>query len=201
MFPTNLSELKADRLRVITFNYDRSFESYLLAVLESQYRLPAAEAVDVLRRIEIEHVYGQLGGLDEVPYGDARKVAVAARGIRLIRPDADNPTQQRIEDMIRRSTYINFIGFGFDEDNVKLLGPENFKRKRVYSTSRGLSARTRHLAFHTLRVQFDKTRPDLDAAELFQTRNLFGPKAQATRPRATRAPGTVREGFARGWRI
>jgi hypothetical protein len=180
VFPTSdFTSLPKGNLSIISFNYDRSFERYFLSVLESQFNLPLSEAKAVFDRIDLVHAYGQLGSLDEVPYGDTTKAGQAAEGIRLIRPDTDNPMQGRVGALIRRSTYVNFIGFGFDDQNIKLLGPRNFKKvQRVYSTSVGLSWVTLNKAMVELRVYFDdpKNPPNWTAAQLFAAKDLFGPK-------------------------
>jgi hypothetical protein len=179
VFPTSDFESLAEGdLSVISFNYDRSFERYFLNVLESQYHLSLPDAKAVFDRIHLVHAYGQLGPLDEVPYGDATKAECAAEGIRLIRPETDKAMQEKLGALIQGSTYVNFIGFGFDDENIKLLGPSNFNKvERVYSTSFGLSLMTRKKAILKLRVYFDRQDPpNLTAEELFYTKDLFGPK-------------------------
>jgi hypothetical protein len=200
IFPTKLDDFETDKLYVISFNYDRSFEAYFPGVLESQYGLSFEDAQWVFARIEIAHVYGQLGQVNEIPYGDTTAAAKAAAGIRLIRPDGENPTKERVQEMIRKCSYVNFIGFGFDEDNVRLLGPENFVNKRVYSTGRGISLRTRQQAMRELKVRFDKNTLELDAAQLFHTKNLFGPKLNSLAC-AKRSVVVRRPPFATRWNM
>src|SRR5207244_1050398 len=134
-------------------------EKYFLGQFESLCGLTSAEAKVALGRIRIEHVYGQLGTLDEAPYGDFTKAVTAAQSIRTIRLEPDKDIQERLSKMIRECTYVNFIGFGFDDDNISLLDPENFKNKRVYSTTFGMSARTRTKVRQTLRARFHVNEP------------------------------------------
>jgi hypothetical protein len=122
-------------------------------------------------------VYGQLGSLDAVPYGDVSKAQEAAKGIHLIRPEADSSVKDRVRSLLQGSKNIHFIGFGFDEDNVALLDPENFKNKRSYSTSFKLSPIKRNAAAQ-LGVQFDDG-VEVTADELFNAKNLFGPTRNA----------------------
>ena len=179
ILPRNLESLEEGKLSIISFNYDRSFERYFLNQFESLCDFPADKAKAALSRIRLKHVYGQLGSLDEVPYGDFIKAADAAKDIRVIRLEPDEVVQTRLGKMIRECTYINFIGFGFDDDNIDLLGPKHFTNKRVYSSSSGLSLRTRKKATERLGVQFDPKDPtDLTAAQLFGIKDLFGPSLQ-----------------------
>lgn len=192
LFAGGPQNLEDGKLSVISFNYDRSLERYLLNVLENQYGLSWADAKELLSRVRIEHVYGQLGTLDEVPYGDFMNAPTAAKGIRLIRPQPDPAVKEKINAMVARSTYVNFIGFGFDDDNINLLGPDNIKgkNKRPLSTSRGLNPVTRRKASQNFGVRFGNE-PDLDAEQFFGARDVFGPK-RATASTGSRRPAPRR---------
>ncbi len=198
ILPKNLEALDDGKLSVISFNYDRSFEKYFLGQFESLCGLNSDEAKAALDRIRIEHVYGELGTLDEVPYGDFTKAVTAAKSIRTIRLDPDNDVQKRVGKIIQECTYINFIGFGFDDDNIALLNPKNFADKRVYATTFGMSARTRKKVRQQLGVQFHvKDAPELTAAQLLNAKDLFGPKRKTL---AARRPTVIRRPFPTGWR-
>lgn len=174
VMPTDLSSLAVRKLSIITFNYDRSFERFFLNTLYGRFGLQGDKAKEVLNRIRIEHVYGQLGALDDIPYGEVSKANDAAHHVNMIRPEVDRTKQERLRPLITESRYINFIGFGFDEDNVKLLGPKNFRGRRVYSTSVGLGRVKKKKAALDLGVQFGNQ--SLNAAQLFAEKDLFGPK-------------------------
>ena len=202
IIPRNLESLEEGKLSVITFNYDRSFERYFLNQFENLCNFPPAEAQAAVSKIKLEHVYGQLGTLDYVPYGNYERASTASRQIRTIRLEPDQEVQARIGKLIRESTYINFIGFGFDDENIELLGPANFKGKRVYSTTRGMSARTREKVRKLLRVRFNaKDTASLTAAELLNAKDLFGPKLPP--PSAPKKTGSTRRpsNWMSGWRV
>lgn len=64
-------DFPTDRLSVITFNYDRSLETYLSRSLMFAFDLTEERAWKMLERIKIVHVYGHLGvSRGEVVYGD-----------------------------------------------------------------------------------------------------------------------------------
>lgn len=204
IFGTDPNVLESGRLSVITFNYDRSFERYFLRALKSQYRLGDSEAVDILGRIPIKHVYGSLGDLDNIPYGDITKIQRASKGINLVRPEINLALQEELGAMVRQSIYVNFIGFGFDDDNLMQLGPENFKDKRVLSTSFGLSPVTRRAAQQKVRLRFvtSGSKAPLDAAQLLESVDVFGPKRQPPgRPRVVRRPQSWIGDLGRGWTL
>jgi hypothetical protein len=139
-------------------------------------------------------VYGHFGDLSEIAYGDLSQVAKAAEGIELTRATLDQAIQERVEPLIESATYVNFIGFGFDEDNLRVLGTNAIKGKRIYATSRGLSAHDKKRARKTVGAQFLPKYPKLDALDLLRTLDIFGPKRQATqvRPRSYPRPSFVR---------
>lgn len=61
-----------DRLFVISFNYDRSFEAYFIKALTALYEIPVEEAYSRFNKIKVTHVYGRLPSLQsniESQYG------------------------------------------------------------------------------------------------------------------------------------
>lgn len=56
-------EFQANKLAVVTFNYDRSFEASLFLALLKSYNLTDSECAKYVNMIPIIHVYGQLGEL------------------------------------------------------------------------------------------------------------------------------------------
>lgn len=61
----SISERDYDRLVVISFNYDRSFEHYFLRALMAQHELTIEQAYDRFKKIRVVHVYGRLPSLSE----------------------------------------------------------------------------------------------------------------------------------------
>src|SRR5947208_5096191 len=183
-------------LSVITFNYDRSFEQFFLNALMSDYALSFADAQTELLKVRIDHVYGHLGELGKIPYGDVSRLAQAADGIELTRATLDEAIQERVKPLIEFASYVNLIGFAFDEDNLRVLGIDTFKGKRIYATSRGLSAHDKKRARMAVGARFRQKHPNLDALEFLRTFDIFGPKRQTTQVRPRSYP---RPSFVRGW--
>ena len=143
-------------LSVVTFNYDRSLENYLLRALVSIYKKAEGEVVERLRALPILHVYGSLGdpwpSHQHVPFGgvDQYQMASAVRQaspfIQIIpegREDAESLTKSR--SLINQAERVGILGFGFDETNVARLGAPNVflnphgHPKNLAATSLGLS--------------------------------------------------------------
>lgn len=125
---SNLSEFQSNCVKVLTFNYDRSLEYFLFSSIKHTFGVSDEEAYNALKFIPISHVYGSLGdfGVSGRPYihtNEKAALSAAAKGIRII-PEARDDDE--IFDLGRswfsEAHHICFLGFGFDELNVKRLG-------------------------------------------------------------------------------
>jgi hypothetical protein len=167
--PNRPGDLEEEMLSVVTFNYDRSFEMFFWDAFRSTFRLTSQENAAVFGRLNIVHVYGDLGGLAEVDYGDLEKASEAAKRINPIRPEAP-ATQEEISKRLTNAENICFIGFGFAPENMTLFKEIDFKKKRVIATSLGLSRNTITAAQKAFPgIQFF----DMDAHQLLQERDIF----------------------------
>jgi len=122
-----------NKLSVITFNYDRSFEQFLFSALKKSYRLDDDKAAQIVHSIPIIHVYGQLGAFpflglkNERYYTPELKpelVNLCASCIEIINDDKDeSPKFSQAHELIKNSHSYRtcFLGFGFNEVNVKRL--------------------------------------------------------------------------------
>ena len=139
MVPNGPEDVQQDRLSVITFNYDRSFEQFFTTGFQHSFRLSNDEASALFSRIRLVHVYGTLGTLGSTPYGKLEYVREAAERISFIR-DARRPAcKTELEEAVGGARNVCFIGFGFAAENVALFKSSWFANKRLLATSRGLS--------------------------------------------------------------
>jgi len=137
----SLDEIARGRLSIVTFNYDRSVEHYLLTTLQNAYGItPERAAQYVQRAIPIVHVYGQLGGLPLLngkgarPYepaepADAPLTAFTAKdSIKIVHEGIDdNLALGRAYQLITEADVICFLGFGYLKENMERLGLDNRK--------------------------------------------------------------------------
>lgn len=111
----------------ITFNYDRTIE-HMLAVLLAQIH-GLEEMKRLIRKIEVIHVYGDLGAMlqsevDDYPFGEMRVPMVRDR-IRLFSdPFLEQALLSRIRFRTTNAARVAIIGFGFDPFNVERLAVE-----------------------------------------------------------------------------
>ncbi len=62
-------DFRANRLSVVTFNFDRSFEWALFTTLQARYGLSDDEAGDLASSVKVIHVHGDLGQPSRRPGG------------------------------------------------------------------------------------------------------------------------------------
>jgi hypothetical protein len=136
------SELYRNRLSIITFNYDRSFEHFLITAMMNRYGRSESDCSGIINQhLEILHVYGSLGklpwqtGADErknvVAYGvaglaeGARAVRIrrAAENITILHEGHDNSSDfERARRLITQAEQALFLGFGYHPVNLRRLG-------------------------------------------------------------------------------
>lgn len=141
-------------LSIVTFNYDRSLESYLCRALQATYGKSEQEVVERLQPLKIVHVYGTVGApfgygvaTDHVPFGPPREqlvgwVTPASKRIQVIPEGRDDaPTLEQAQAMLTSAQRVCFLGFGFDAINMRRLGlPRVMEGKgRIVATSLGLT--------------------------------------------------------------
>ena len=153
-------EFASNQVRFITFNYDRSLESFLFRVLQSAYGKSPDEVADVLPSIPIIHVHGKLGDLPwESRNGrnyestmDPHEVLKAAQGIRII--SEASPVDEafaRAISCIAISQRIVFLGFGYHAANLKRLRLDNSLDQRLWGSCFGMTDRERAEVEHHFR--------------------------------------------------
>lgn len=131
-------ELDFTPLRIVTFNYDRSLEHYLLQVIQHSYGKPAQAALEKLGVLKIVHVYGVLGGAlpghtNYLKYGIGHPAAaVAAQSLQVI-PEGrdDSATLSLARDHLLWANRIGFLGFGYDQTNMTRLNSETTCRRSI----------------------------------------------------------------------
>jgi hypothetical protein len=142
---------------VISFNYDRTLEHYMIHALQNYWDCDQAEAVELLSHLKIFHPYGVVGHLPwshKQPaaefgvekYGPLRLLNYAA-GIKTFTEKIDESSGE-IASMRKRvldAERIVFLGFAFHDDNMELIAASDAIERQVphthyYATAHGLSA-------------------------------------------------------------
>jgi hypothetical protein len=135
-----------NNLSVITFNYDRSLEHYLLTTLQNAHGRSREECTTALRKIRIVHVYGQLGRhayaeREARPYNpDNRtynRAVHAAEGITLLH-DKIKPELEAAHQALRDAERVCFLGFGYHDLNLQRLNLSDSSHNRnIFGSAQG----------------------------------------------------------------
>jgi hypothetical protein len=134
-------DLNLSKYSVITFNYDRSFEQFMLIALCNSYNKSMEEAERKLKEMQIIHVYGSVGAIypsdqDFYPYGEdvdfKKRVELAAQALKVI-PEGrqDEPVLDAARALLKKADSIAFLGFGYDETNLFRLDVINTCTRKV----------------------------------------------------------------------
>ncbi len=162
---TSFDEFDQNKLAIITFNYDRSLEHYLFTALQHAYNKNDEECAEKLNKIPIVHVHGKLGRLpwegthySIVPYDDVNRsdklglyVGRGRENIKIIHENIDKDSEfHQAFDLLIAAKRIYFLGFGFNETNLKRLRIESLCHpdvtdKVICGTSHGLSEKQKQL--------------------------------------------------------
>lgn len=104
---------------IVTFNYDRLFEQYLITHLVSHHHKTATEAIDLINSLPIIHVYGSLGKCNSTSFSEFTHERV--NDIDVVRGQKNTKIEKRISEALWKSEKIYVLGFGFDDHNTSLL--------------------------------------------------------------------------------
>lgn len=137
-----------DNVAIITFNYDRCIERFLVQALADYYELTDEESQVLVSHLPIYHPYGQVGKLpwqqrrNGVPFGSSETPLLElSREIKTFTEGLDD--EELIEGIHRQvadAETIVFLGFAFHPSNMELLTPRmQCSAKRIFATTYSLS--------------------------------------------------------------
>ena len=144
-------EIDFNNISFITFNYDRSLEHFFFERLSNgfNYNFIGGSADDVMKTLGIQHIYGQaallpwqVGDTPKLEYGkynvDQINLEHFTKNISLIR-QRTLENKSNIHKILKEAHQIFFLGFSYDETNLKVLDIPNVlsRGQQVYGTAVG----------------------------------------------------------------
>ncbi len=179
---------RLSRVRIVTFNYDRTLEHYLYHSIQNYYGTKPERAAEILSRLSIFHPYGKVGSLPwqnsgtSVAFGGELGSSALSQVAETLRTftEGTSETDSHI-DQIREAVFeaetLVFLGFAFHELNLQLLfgTPKEAAvrhSKQAFGTAMGLSESNKKAIAAELEIlgRFDSTqitlRRELSAAQL-----------------------------------
>jgi hypothetical protein len=126
----DFNALSKNRVSVLTFNYDRSFEQFLFNVASNLYGRDPVETTQALSAIPVIHLHGSLGPLiwqkpDGSEYGcvpTVERVKLAAETIKIVHEAVDGDAEfQQAKILLSEAELILFLGFAYAPRNLERL--------------------------------------------------------------------------------
>jgi len=155
--------LMSGKLRIITYNYDRSFDFFLWNAMRQMVPDDAAASL-IYGTFPIVHVHGALGnakvspsasGRSYVPVTTEEELKVATEGIRIIYEEVGEiGNLTAAQSLLDDSESIVFLGFGYNSTNIRRLriGEHSVVSQRIFGSTFGLTDSERdYLIPHYLR--------------------------------------------------
>jgi len=192
---------RLSRVRVVTFNYDRTLEHFLFNSIQNYYGSNPKRAAEIVSNLTILHPYGQVGNLpwqnsgETVPFGGDIHSSMLIQVAQNLKTFTEGTSEQDSQiEQIRASIFeaeiLTFLGFAYHELNLQLLfGPLRDTPvrylKQVFGTAMGLSESNKKAIATELALlgRFDQSqitlRRELSAAQLLPeySRTLRVPRA------------------------
>ncbi len=148
---------------IIDFNYDRSFEFYILGALQTKTGLSENMAKSILNKLRIIKPYGSLGQLfpadnaasfgENIAHDYVRLFAISDSIRTYTEHNFSTEIQQSICKAIEASQAIVFLGFGFHDQNMKLLKIDNSSvLRKVFATVKGINSYNHNFLQQTLQA-------------------------------------------------
>ncbi len=185
----------ADNLSIITFNYDRSLEYYFHARLTAYH---GDQGINMVRRMRIVHVYGQLGTPDFLLNGagtmrsyksqlDHVEIERSIAEIKIISDYQEDSAEFRTaRDWIASARTVCFLGFGYDPKNLERLQLDKcFRGRRIFGSAKGFTPNELKRLRQRFTGNIAKTRvklskkiefglPDQDALNFLRNSDVLG---------------------------
>lgn len=140
-------ERSLENVTFVVFNYDRCLERILLAWFETRF---PGKALALYRSVKILHVYGCLGPYDKHAGSEffRGKTSNAMLNPHLTMPEfsgrikvfteqEDSDVAEKISHAIHFSRAILFLGFGFEEQNLRFFRAPQSYTKKIFATTMG----------------------------------------------------------------
>ena len=134
-----------NKLKIVTFNYDRMVEAYLTRVMVETFDLSNDEAIEIWQTaIPIVHVHGQLSDsrlVDEDGDPTTSQLTESIDTIRVLPESSggDEPFALAGE-YLENAWAVCFLGFSYHPDNLRRLDVKNkTAKKHVWGTAVGMT--------------------------------------------------------------
>ena len=136
----------------LTFNYDRVLEYCIFLYLTSDKQYADADAHAFIKEMQIYHVNGFIGSLEEIPFGvvENGKYQEIAKRMATVwekRQNRDESEKEKYQGFLKNVQRVYFMGFSYIPDNLESIGIDRgaliLQDAEVYATAMSLSSQNR----------------------------------------------------------
>lgn len=136
----------------LTFNYDRVLEYCIFLYLTSDKQYSDADAHAFIKEMQIHHVNGFIGSLEEIPFGAVengkyQEIAKRMETVWEKRQNRNESEKEKYQGFLKNAERVYFLGFSYIPDNLESIGiprgAEIIRNAKVYATAMGLSPQNR----------------------------------------------------------
>ena len=136
----------------LTFNYDRVLEYCIFLYLTSDKQYADADAHSFIKEMQIHHVNGFIGSLEEIPFGAVengkyQEIAKRMETVWEKRQNRNESEKEKYQGFLKNAERVYFMGFSYIPDNLESIGiprgAEIIRNAKVYATAMGLSSQNR----------------------------------------------------------
>jgi len=149
---TSFDEFGANKLSIVTFNYDRTVEHFLFTSLKNSYDKSDDECAKAISAIPIIHLHGSLGRLpwqgnpsrSYEPITNESALTVAASSIKIIHEDISDGRDrdfERAKELLAKAEQVRCLGFGYNSINMERLGLASLSTGLLQGTKLGMGTR------------------------------------------------------------
>lgn len=136
----------------LTFNYDRVLEYCIFLYLTSDKQYADADARAFIKEMQIYHVNGFMGSLEEIPFGAVengkyQEIAERMETVWEKRSHRDESEKKKYQGFLMNAQRVYFMGFSYIPDNLESIGIDRgaliLHDAEVYATAMSLSSQNR----------------------------------------------------------
>lgn len=143
--PNKLESINENKIKFLTFNYDRSLDQFLFESLFYSFSSRRDIIRDLVLKFDVTHVYGKLAKLDwenavlKFKYKDKELLDYSdelSGNINIVY-DKNGNNFNGENEFYQEFESIFFLGFGYAKENFEAIGLNNVlgKNQRVYGTA------------------------------------------------------------------
>ena len=120
--------------------------------LTSDKQYADADAHSFIKEMQIFHVNGFIGSLEEIPFGAVengmyQEIAKRMETVWEKRQNRDESEKEKYQGFLKNAQRVYFMGFSYIPDNLESIGiprgAEIIRNAKVYATAMGLSSQNR----------------------------------------------------------